>query len=270
MTTIALPGPLTLGLARATVELRTFFRQRDAVVFTFALPVVIMVILCSVFGNNTAGSISASQLLAAGLIAGGIASTSFVNLSDSITNDRENGTLKRLRGAPLPAASYFIGKLVLVLVASLAEVAIMLTVAVAAFDLTLPTTVSAWATFTWIFLLGVTACSLIGIVLSSLVRTTSGAAAMSNLALVVLQFISGIYVLPLKNLPDPLVTLGSLFPLKWMAQGFRSVFLPADMAGHEVAGAWEHGRIALVLVAWCIGGLVLCLMTFRWRSRREG
>ena len=60
-----------------------------------------------------------------------------------------------------------------------------------------------------------------------------------------------------------------MFPLKWMAQGMRSVFLPDALASHEVAGAWEHGRIALVLGAWCIGGLILCLTTFRWRGRRE-
>ena len=49
----------------------------------------------------------------------------------------------------------------------------------------------------------------------------------------------------------------------------RSVFLPDALASHEMAGAWEHGRIALVLGAWCIGGLILCLTTFRWRGRRE-
>jgi ABC-2 type transport system permease protein len=267
VTTIALPSTLALGLARAGVELKTFFRRRDTVVFTFALPTVIMVVLCSVFANKAMPLVTASQHLAAGLIAGGIASTSFVNLGEGITTDRDNGTLKRLRGTPLPVVAYFLGKMALVLVASLAEAAIMLGVAAIAFDLPLPRTVGAWVTFGWIFVLGVTACSLLGVALSGLVRTTSAAAAMSNLALVVLQFVSGIYVLPLRNLPEPLITIGSFFPLKWIAQGFRSVFLPDQLAAEEVAGAWEHARIALVLLAWCVGGLVLCLMTFRWRGR---
>jgi ABC-2 type transport system permease protein len=29
-------------------------------------------------------------------------------------------------------------------------------------------------------------------------------------------------------------------------------------------------RVALVLGAWVIGGLVLCLTTFRWKGRRDG
>ncbi|MFB8027961.1 MULTISPECIES: ATP-binding cassette domain-containing protein [unclassified Streptomyces] len=52
------------------------------------------------------------------------------------------------------------------------------------------------------------------------------------------------------------------------AQGFRSVFLPDSAAVIEQTGAWEPGRIALVPGAWCLGGLALCLLTFRWRNRR--
>jgi ABC-2 type transport system permease protein len=48
------------------------------------------------------------------------------------------------------------------------------------------------------------------------------------------------------------------------------VFLPASFATQEPAGSWELGRVALVLGAWCIGALVLCLLTFRWTDRRDG
>jgi ABC-2 type transport system permease protein len=62
--------------------------------------------------------------------------------------------------------------------------------------------------------------------------------------------------------------VASFFPLKWMGQGMRSVFLPEHAAALEAAGTWEHGRTALVLAAWIVAGLVLCLRTFRWQSRR--
>jgi ABC-2 type transport system permease protein len=264
------PGALTLGLARAPVELKTFFRVREAVVFTFSLPIVMLVILGSVFSEQLEGTgISVSQLFAAGIIAGGVASTSFVNLGIGIATDRDDGTLKRLRGTPMPVVSYFLGKVLLVLVASLAEVTLLLGAGYLFFDLTLPTEVGRWVTFGWVFLLGVAACSLLGIAATALARTARSAIAFTNMALLVLQFASGIFVVPISHLPEPLVQVGSLFPLKWMAQGFRSVFLPDSAAGLEMAGAWEHGRVALVLVAWCIGGLVLCLVTFRWRGRRE-
>ena len=47
----------------------------------------------------------------------------------------------------------------------------------------------------------------------------------------------------------------------------RSVFFPAQMASGEMAGAWETGRTALVLLAWAVAGLVLCVTTFRWFKR---
>ncbi len=65
-------------------------------------------------------------------------------------------------------------------------------------------------------------------------------------------------------------TVAAIFPLKWMTQGMRSVFLPDAAQAAEQAGSWELGRIAVVLAVWCVVGLVLCLMTFRWRSRSDG
>jgi ABC-2 type transport system permease protein len=64
--------------------------------------------------------------------------------------------------------------------------------------------------------------------------------------------------------------VASLFPLKWMAQGMRSVFLPDEYATMEAAGSWQLGLVAAVLAAWTIGGLVLALTTFRWRRRDDG
>jgi ABC-2 type transport system permease protein len=269
--TPALPGAVALGVRRAAIELKGFFREKDTVVFTFSLPIVILLVLGSIFNGiiSDSGGVTVSQMFVGGMIAGGVASTSFVTLGAGIAADREDGTLKRLRGTPMPPFSYFLGKVVLVITVSLAEMLIVLGVGVGLFDLGLPTEPGRWWTLTWVFVLGVTACSLAGIALSSLARTARSASALSTLALLVLMFASGIYFIPVTALPEPLIAIGSLFPLKWMAQGMRSVFLPDELTRLEMAGAWEHGRIALVLAAWCIGGLILCLTTFRWRGRRE-
>lgn len=52
-----------------------------------------------------------------------------------------------------------------------------------------------------------------------------------------------------------------------MAQGFRSVLLPAEMVALEPAGSWEHWRIFGVLAAWSVAGLVGCLAVFRWSDQ---
>jgi len=111
------------SLARGQVEILQFFRSRDAVVFTLALPVVLLGLLASIFSGKVPGTgVSFSQVYTTGLLAGGLASTSFLNLGITITGERENGTLKRLAGTPMPRAAYFLGKVMVVLVASLLEV----------------------------------------------------------------------------------------------------------------------------------------------------
>jgi ABC-2 type transport system permease protein len=69
---------------------------------------------------------------------------------------------------------------------------------------------------------------------------------------------------PLAALPTWMLTIGSIFPVKWMAQGFRSVLLPPKMVAFEPVGSWEHWETFFVLTAWSIGGLIACLAVFRW------
>ncbi|WP_020670022.1 ABC transporter permease [Amycolatopsis nigrescens] len=264
----ALPGTLALGLARGRIELTEFFRHREQVIFTFALPTFLMVLLGSMFKDSYQGTgVTASQVLAAGMIGAGIISTSFNTMGIGVAADREDGTLKRLRGTPMPVGSYFIGKIVLVAVASLAEALLMLTAATLLFDLTLPATAAKWLTFGWVFALGIIACSLLGIAASSLARSVNGASAVMNLIYLGLQFVSGVFVTPITSLPGVMVDVASFFPVKWICQGFRSVFLPDSMVVYEMAGQWELGKVALVLGGWCVAGLVLCRLSFRWTDR---
>jgi ABC-2 type transport system permease protein len=266
----ALPSTLTLGLIRGGAELRQFFRNKEQVVFTFALPTILMILLGSMIGGDSAiAGVSAGQIIAAGMVGAGIISTSFNSMGIGLAANREDGTLKRLRGTPMPSTSYFIGKIILVAVTSVAEVVLMLAVAALLFGLKLPTDPMKWLTLLWVFALGVVACALLGIVVSSLVKSANGAVALINLAYICLQFISGVFVTPISHLPKVMVDIASFFPVKWICQGFRSVFLPEQAAAYEMAGTWELGTIALVLVAWCVAGLVLCKLTFRWTNTEK-
>jgi ABC-2 type transport system permease protein len=89
-----------------------------------------------------------------------------------------------------------------------------------------------------------------------------------NLLYVGFQFISGVFVTPVTALPTVMVDVASVFPVKWICQALRSVFLPDSMASYEMAGTWELGKVALVLGAWVVAGLVLCRLTFRWSDTK--
>ncbi|MET9628187.1 ABC transporter permease [Lentzea sp. NPDC006480] len=260
--TAALPGTLSLGLSRGVTELREFFRQKENLIFTVSLPAILMLLLGTVYVKEVA----AGQMFAASMIGAGIISTSFVGLGMSVVADREDGTLKRLRGTPMPFTSYFIGKIILVFVSSLFEAALLMVVAMLKFDVELPSTAEKWFTFGWVFVLGVISCSLIGVGLSSIAKNTRNAAGVLNLPYIVLQFLSGVFISQ-AVLPDSLRITGSFFPLKWVCQGFRSVFALDDgYAAMEAAGSWELGKIALVLGAWTIAGLLIVSRTFKWSN----
>ncbi|CAM5576607.1 transport permease protein [Streptomyces spiroverticillatus] len=265
-----LPGVWTIGLQRGGVEIKQFFRQRDQVIFTFAFPIVFLALFASIFRDNLEGTgITASQLYVPTMLASGLMSVSFQSLGISIAVERDEKVLRRLRGTPMPPAAYFLGKIWLVLATGVAEAVILLAVGSTLFDVDLPATAGKWLTFVWIFVLGLTGCALLGIAVSSLPTSGKSASSVVILPFLLLQFMSGVYI-PTKELPDWMLSVGSLFPLKWMCQGLRGVFLPESAASLEHAGAWEYDRIALVLGAWVIGGLVLCLLTFRWKSKQDG
>ncbi|WP_371679433.1 ABC transporter permease [Streptomyces sp. NBC_01276] len=266
----ALPGAWALGLGRGALEIRQFVRQRDAMIFTFAFPVVFLALFASIFSDSVENTgVTASQLYAAGMVAAGIMSTSFQSLGISIAVERDEKVLRRLRGTPMPPAAYFLGKVWMVLVTGLAETAVLLLVGSTLFDLDLPASGVKWLTFGWIFVLGLTGCALLGIAISSLPKSGKSASSVVVLPFLILQFVSGVFI-PVNAIPDWLLNIGALFPLKWMCQGLRGVFLPESAAVLEQAGGWEYGKVALVLGAWVVGGLVLCLLTFRWKNGRDG
>ncbi|MFE1948778.1 ABC transporter permease [Streptomyces massasporeus] len=265
-----LPGAWGLGLGRGALEIRQFFRQRDQVVFTFAFPVVFLFLFASIFRDDVEGAgITASQLYVPAMMAAGIMSTSFQALGISIAIEREDKVLRRLRGTPMPPAAYFLGKIWLVLFTGLLETAVLLLVGTTCYGVDLPSDAGRWFDLAWIFVLGITACALLGIAISSVPNSANSASSVVVLPFLVLQFISGVYI-AIGTIPDWMLNIGALFPLKWMCQGLRGVFLPESAQVLEQAGSWESGRVALVLGAWCVGGLALCLLTFRWKDRRTG
>jgi ABC-2 type transport system permease protein len=263
-----LPSPVRVFRTRAEVELKEFFRQREAVVFTLLFPVLLLVVFGAVLNYDLGHGVSFTQYFMAGIIAAGILGAGLQNMAISIATERSDGTLKGLSGTPMPKSAYFVGKVVQVLaVTALIEILLLL-IGGLAYGVTLPAG-QEWLTFVWVTLLGSAACTLLGIALSSVARNGRSASATVTPVALVLEFISGVFF-RFDSIPHWMQAIASVFPLKWMAQGLRSVFLPEALAAQEPAGSWELGRVALVLGAWCVAGLLLCVRTFRWRDRSDG
>lgn len=261
---------MSLGVWRARIELKSYFRKVDAVVFTFAYPIIMLLIFGTIFKGDVPGTnVDFRQEFATGIAATGIMNIGFQAMAISIANDRSLGLLKRLRGLPMPKFSYFLGKLLQVLIAGALQTTVLLFVSATLFHLQMPTTTGRWLTLIWVFLLGMTACATLGIALSSLPKDGRTASAVVLPPFLILQFISGVFF-PLSQIPTFLQRIAGLFPLKWMCQGLRSVFLPDSFQHVEPAGSWEHPMVALALAGWTVGALAVALFTFRWKDKYEG
>jgi ABC-2 type transport system permease protein len=260
-----LPAVTSVYRVRAGVELKEFFRQREAVVFTLLFPVLLLAVFGAVLNYEIGGGVSFVQYFMAGIIAAGILGAGLQNMAISIATERSDGTLKGLVGTPMPKSAYFVGKVVQVLVLTVLIEVLLLAIGTLAYGVHLPSG-GEWVTFAWVSLLGSAACTLLGIAVSSLAKNGRSASATVTPIALVLQFISGVYF-RFNQIPHWMQAIASVFPLKWMAQGLRSVFLPDVLAHQEPAGSWELSRVALVLGIWCVAGLVLCVFTFRWQDR---
>jgi ABC-2 type transport system permease protein len=83
-----------------------FWRNREAAFFSFLFPIILLVLLGSVYGDDEIEGVSGSTFLLAGLIGYGVAATAFASLAITLVVRREAGLLKRVRGTPLSPANY--------------------------------------------------------------------------------------------------------------------------------------------------------------------
>lgn len=261
---------MTLAIAsvrRTRIELLRFRRTREQVLFSFALPLVLMTLLASILGREigTTG-VDFSQYIVAGMVASVALNVGVNDLAPQLALDRSDGTVKRLGGTPMPPAAYVLGKLGAVVVIAVLQTAMLLAIGVALFGVELPAA-AGWLTFTWVFALGLTSAVLLGMAISTIATDPRSASAVVTLPFVALQFISGIWF-RFDDLPTGLQQIASVFPLRWMALGMRNVFLPDSFAVDEPGDSWQLSRVAVVLAIWTVAGLALVLGRFRLRTER--
>ncbi len=260
---------LALGASRIGYEVKVYFRQGDSVFFTFLFPLIFLMIFSVAFSNTSFGQtatgakVTAAEFYLPAMLAAGLLLSGLQNMSIDIATEKSDGTLKRLGGSPLPVFSYFIGKIGQVIVTGILQSTLLVVVAATIFGVALPADPARWLTFAWVFLLGVSTCAVLGIALSALPRSGKSATAVIIPITLILQFISGVY-LSFSQLPEWLQNFASIFPLKWLAQGMRSVFLPDSFKSLEMGGTWNLGGVVIATAIWLVVGLVACRLTFRW------
>jgi ABC-2 type transport system permease protein len=233
-----------------------FWRNREAAFFSFLFPIILLVLLGSVYGNEDIEGVRGSTYLLAGLIGYGVAATAFASLAITLVVRREAGLLKRVRGTPLSPLTYLaavIGSMVTVIALQAAA-----QVLIGRFVLD-----AAWpaspGSFVVVLMMGAAAFAALGLAVTTFVRTGEGSSPVVNAIYLPMAFISGAFFSP-RELPRFLEVVSEALPLTYLLRLIRSTFIEGELLTSS------PGAIAAVLV-WGFVGLVVASRMFRWEPR---
>lgn len=239
-------------------ELRLYWRSPELAFFTFLFPLIIFVLLGSVYGDDLIESeqVKGSEYLLAGMLGYGVAATAFAGLAIVIVIRREDGILKRLRGTPLPAWVYLAGTLTSTLTVFAIEVVAMILLARVLFDVPVP---DAIPSLVIALLLGGLSFAALGLALTTVIRSAEGSSAVVNVIYLPMAVLSGSFWTP-HAYPRFLEVIAELLPLTYFIRLMRDVVLRDEHI-------WSNLGSVVVLGGWGIVGLVIALRGFRWQPR---
>ena len=235
-------------------------RNTQATFFTFALPVMFLVIFASIFGGHghtvsvAGGRIDTSVFYVPGIMTLGVIAGSFVNLVISVTAQRESGILKRRRATPVPASTLIAGRALSAVVTALINVILLLAIGWGLFHAHVPAR-SAPALVLTVIVGSLSFCCL-GYAVASLVRDQDAAQPVTQGLMLPLYFISGVFIAG--ALPTWLVDVSDAFPVRHLSAALLNAYNPHT---HGTGFAWTD---LLVVAAWGGAGLVVAIRRFSW------
>jgi len=258
------PSTAALVWGQFRYTTRSFWRTPVAAFFTLVFPATFLVVISAIAGNavvDDRSGIRLAQFLAPVFAVFGICMASFVSLALGVAYAREAGVLKRLRATPLPSWAHLAGRILTAMFVSFLALLFLVGIGVLFYDVEI-----VWRTLPAVLLtvvVGVFCFAALGLAAVSIAPTPGATQALTNGGLILLAFISDIFIV---QLPDWLDTVGWVFPLKHFVNAVADGFNPV-LTGSGLY--WDH---LAVMAAWGIGGVVVALLLFRWEprpSRRE-
>ena len=235
-----------------------FWRNREAAFFSFLFPVILLVLLGSVYGDEPIEGVRAATYLLVGLLGYGIAATAFASLAITLVVRREAGLLKRVRGTPLSPATYLAAVIASMVIVIALQVVAQLGIGRYVLDAEWP---SAPASFAVTVLFGAAAFAALGVAITAFVRSAEGSSAVVNAIYLPMAFISGAFF-STREMPSFLEAVAEVLPLTHLLRVIRATFIE----GEGLSGS--PGAL-LAVGLWGLVGLFVAVRMFRW-APREG
>ena len=254
---------VALALRQARFTNRAFWRNPASAFFTFAFPLMFLVIFTSLFGNSNTQvlpgvTVKTSTFYVAAMSAFAVISACYTNIAISICFQREAGILKRVRGTPLPPSSYLAGRVIHATIVAFILVFIDAVFGRLLYDAAIPTRTLPALIVTVI--VGAASFAALGLAVTALVPNADAAPPVVNVSILPILFLSDIFI-PTANAPTWVLWVGRIFPVRHFAEAMQGAyFSPAGLG-------FNWGDLAVV-AAWGIAGLLLAIRFFSWEPRK--
>jgi len=255
--------PAGLGLVLRQVQFtnKAFWRNPASAFFTFAFPLMFLVIFTALLGNGqimlNGKEVSQATYYVAAMGAFAVITACYTNIAISVTFQRDAGILKRSRGTPLPGWGYLSGRVIHAILVALVLVVITAVFGWAFYNASIPTGVTL-VRFVVVLLVGSASFCALGLAVTAIIPNADAAPPVVNATILPLLFLSGVFIPLGDDAPAWIQWIGRIFPVKHFADGMQAGFLgtPFD---------WKD---TLVVALWGIAGLLLAVRFFSWEPRR--
>jgi ABC-2 type transport system permease protein len=244
---------MTTLAGQVKLETKLFLRDKRSLFFTFAFPVIMVLIFGSAFGNQTVAGLPAINYLLPGIIVMALMMVTMNNNVTKITSDRERGIYRRLSLTPLKRQTLLTGQIIVRYLIVIASTLLLIAIGSSVFKAHIG---GNQFLFFLILTLGVLTFTALGFATSSLVKNTNSAMALCMAVLFPLMFLGGCFW-TLDQMPHFLNIVANVLPTTHLNTALRMISI-------QGAGFSQVWRELPVILAWFAGCSVLAVKFFKW------
>jgi ABC-2 type transport system permease protein len=238
-----------LAFRQWRLERRMFWRNPSAAFFSFAFPLIFLLLFGAIFNGDRKNL----EIIVPGIAGMSVMSTTFTALAINITFLRDSGVLKRIRGTPLPSGAYLAGVAANAVTNAAVQLAIVVLAGRLLFGLGWP---REWLVLVVFSVAGVATLAALGVAWSHVIPNFDAAPAYTNIVFLPVIFISGVFY-DVDQAPAYLRDVAQVLPLTHVIDGLSAGLV----TGASLAD--RAGDLAVVL-AWGLAATILAVRGFRW------
>ena len=247
---------IRLAAQQALLEQRSFWRSAEYALFTFAFPLMILLLIGAAnVGSDLPGTdIKNTTIFVPGILAFGVIVAAYVNLGSKMAVLRHDGVLKRIRTTPLPSGAYLGGLLVSTIATAILIAAATGLIGALAFG-AVPRP-GGLLELAGGLLLRIVCFASLGLAISSVITSAESAGPVAYASFLPIAIISGVFDPTFSGLPMWLSRVVAAFPVKPLAEVLQNAYAVRPFT------AWDLASLGL----WTAAGACFAIWRFRWQN----